>query len=77
MYTNKIGTATLAGHGLGNHLAIATSAYEPSKFTGIVGIDSSPLDYRGFESLREIKKNLNILQGINPTWSETQIKEFL
>ena len=42
MYENKLSMATLAGHGLGAKIALATSCYHFDKVTGVFAIDSTP-----------------------------------
>lgn len=49
MYKNKISTATLGGHGLGAKIALAVGCYHIDRVTGVVCIDSAPLDHRYFE----------------------------
>jgi len=42
MYENKITMATLAGHGFGGKLALATACYNLDRVTGVIGIDTAP-----------------------------------
>jgi pimeloyl-ACP methyl ester carboxylesterase len=42
MYANKISMATLAGHGIGGKIALATACYHHDKVTGYFGIDTVP-----------------------------------
>ena len=42
MWENKMSNVTLAGHGLGAHLATAVGGYEPTRVTGLVSLDSAP-----------------------------------
>lgn len=44
MWEHKISMATLAGHGLGVKLALATGCYNPERVTGIIGLDGCPMD---------------------------------
>ena len=50
MWENKISTATLAGHGFGAKVALATGCYYAERSTGIFSIDGGPLDHRFYES---------------------------
>lgn len=45
MYQNRISMATLAGHGIGGKIALATSCYHYDKVTGYIGIDTSPMNH--------------------------------
>ena len=48
-------TATLAGHGYGGKVALATGCYYPERSTGCFVIDSSPMDQRYHEAFHEMK----------------------
>jgi pimeloyl-ACP methyl ester carboxylesterase len=50
LWENKLSTATLAGHGYGGKVALATGCYYPERTTGVFVVDSSPLDHRYHES---------------------------
>jgi len=52
MYQNKISTATLAGHGYGGKLALATGCYHFDRVSGVYAIETSPMDHRYHEALR-------------------------
>lgn len=45
MYSNKISTATLGGHGIGGKYALLASSWSSLNTTGYFGIDYSPLNY--------------------------------
>lgn len=49
MWENKLSTATLAGHGYGGKVALATGCYNSERVTGVFAIDTSPMDHRYFE----------------------------
>jgi len=74
MYSHKISTATLAGHGFGAKLATAVGCYYPERVTGIFGIDGGPLDQRYHEAFHELKDNLERINGINLRGSRTDIE---
>ena len=40
MWENRISTATLAGHGYGGKVALATGCFNPERSTGVFVIDS-------------------------------------
>jgi len=44
MYDNKISMATLAGHGIGAKIALATACYHYDKVTGYFAFDSVPMN---------------------------------
>lgn len=62
MYENKISTATLGGHGFGGKLALATGCYHHSRVTGVINVDTAPMDHRYFEAFREFKDNIKKLR---------------
>jgi pimeloyl-ACP methyl ester carboxylesterase len=64
MYTHKMGTATLAGHGYGAKVALAAGCYNAEKTSGVFCIDSSPMDHRHFEAFREFKTYIKRLTTV-------------
>ena len=46
MYENKIGSATVGGHGLGAKIPLLLGTYRPELVTGFFGLNFSPLNYR-------------------------------
>lgn len=62
MWENKITSATLAGHGLGGKLAIATGCYHPERVTGIIGLDSCPMDQTYVQPYQELNSYLKSLK---------------
>ncbi|EGR30262.1 hypothetical protein IMG5_206927 [Ichthyophthirius multifiliis] len=78
MYSQKISTATLAGHGIGAKIALATGCYHSERVTGVFCIDSSPMDQRYHESFKEFKGYINELTQIDfNTWQQKDILLFL
>lgn len=78
MYTQKLSMATLAGHGLGAKLALATGCYHSERVTGVFAIDSSPMDQRYHESFVELKNNVQALTEVDlRTWNEKDVAQFL
>jgi len=67
MWSHKISTATLAGHGYGAKVALATGCYNAERTTGVFCIDSSPLDHRCFEAFREFRSYIKRLTTIELT----------
>lgn len=63
MYTNKISTATLAGHGLGAKVALAAACYHSERFTGFCGLDYSPVNYKNYEPVRELAGYIEALKN--------------
>jgi len=55
MYENKISTATVAGHGFGGKLALAFGCYHLDRVTGVMMVDSAPLDHRYFDAFKEFR----------------------
>lgn len=55
MYSQKLSMATLAGHGIGAKIALATGCYHAERVTGVFAIDSSPLDQRYHEAFKEFR----------------------
>jgi pimeloyl-ACP methyl ester carboxylesterase len=74
MYSNKISTATLAGHGFGAKLATAVGCYYPERVTGIFGIDGGPLDQRYHEAFHELRENLERINSIDLRAPRTDIE---
>lgn len=58
MYENKISTATVAGHGFGGKLALAFGCYHLDRVTGVMVVDTAPIDHRYFESFKEFRSNI-------------------
>lgn len=67
MYSNKISTATLGGHGVGGLLALKAATRHFDRFTGFFGLDFTPLDYNRFDAFNEVKKGALNLAQINLT----------
>lgn len=65
MYTHRISMATLAGHGLGGKVALATGCYHPNYVTGFYGIDTVPHNQHFYEPLHELRANLQALQSVS------------
>lgn len=66
MYTHRISTATLGGHGFGAKYALMASCYKSENVSGFFGIDYSPLNYNYHSFAHELKAALNYLITINP-----------
>jgi pimeloyl-ACP methyl ester carboxylesterase len=65
MYQHQISMATLAGHGVGAKVALATGCYHNEKVTGVAGFDSSPMNQYYHEPVRELRQYLNFLKTFN------------
>lgn len=65
MWEHKISTATLAGHGVGGKLALAVGCYHAERVTGIMALDTAPLNQHFIESYQEMNQYLSTLRGIN------------
>lgn len=72
MYENKISTATLAGHGFGGKLALAAACYHYNRVTGVINVDTAPLDHRYFESFKEFKKYVNVCKSIDMKYATSK-----
>jgi len=70
MYENKISTATLAGHGFGGKLALAVGCYHAERVTGVIGLDTAPLDHRYFESFKEFRYYVSKLRDLDLKFSD-------
>ena len=77
MWENKISTATLAGHGLGAKLALATACYNMDRVTGVVALDSSPMDQSYIQPYQELTGYLNSLKGVNMNRDFASISDHL
>jgi len=65
MWEHKISTATLGGHGVGGKLALATGCYHADRVTGVVALDTAPLNQSYIEAYQELNGYLSALRGIN------------
>ena len=77
MWENKISMATLAGHGLGAKLALATGCYNPERVTGIIGLDGCPMDQSYVQPYQELNGYLNQLKDVELGKGFTHISEEL
>ena len=77
MWENKISMATLAGHGLGAKLALATGCYNPERVTGIISLDRCPMDQTYVQPYQELNGYLNHLKDIELGRGFTHISEEL
>ena len=74
MHENKISTATVAGHGFGGKLALAFGCYHLDRVSGVMCVDTAPLDHRYFESFKEFKSNISKASEIDlNTWSNKDV----
>lgn len=64
MYSNRISMATLAGHGLGGKIALATACYHHEKVTGYFGFDTVPTNQYFFEPFHELRGYVGNLRDI-------------
>lgn len=55
MDQNKITMATIGGHGFGAKVATATATLHLDRFTGVMLLDSAPLDHTYHEAYIELK----------------------
>jgi len=67
MYENKIGSATLGGHGLGAKQALLMSCYNDQYVTGFFALDYSPTDYQYFEFAHAQRQFLEALSKLDLT----------
>lgn len=65
MYTHRISMATLAGHGLGGKIALATACYHSEKVTGYIGLDSVPTNQYYFEPFHELRGYVKNMRDIS------------
>lgn len=77
MYENKISTATLAGHGFGGKLALAVGCYHAERVTGVVSIDSAPLDQRYHEAFREFREYIDFCSHLDLSMSRPDVEHLL
>lgn len=64
MYEQQISTATLGGHGFGGKVALATGCYHAERVTGVVGVDSAPLDHRYYDAYKDFKGYIEKIKHI-------------
>lgn len=55
MDEKKITMATIGGHGYGAKVAAATAINHMQRFTGVVMLESGPLDHRYYEAWHELR----------------------
>jgi len=77
MYEQKISTATIAGHGFGGKLAVATGCYHAERVSGVIGIDTSPMDQRFHEPFAEFKQYIEKLTQIDMTRPRGELEQIL
>jgi pimeloyl-ACP methyl ester carboxylesterase len=77
MWENKISTATLAGHGIGGKLALAVGCYHAERVTGIMALDTAPMNQHYIESYQELNSYLSELRHFNTNRSLTNISNDL
>jgi|APCry1669189241_1035207.scaffolds.fasta_scaffold244546_1 pimeloyl-ACP methyl ester carboxylesterase len=65
MWENKLSTATLAGHGIGGRIALATGCYYPERSTGAFVVDASPMDIRYHEAFKEVRTYIERLSKVD------------
>ena len=65
--------ATLAGHGIGGKIALATACYHHDKVTGYFGIDTVPYNQYFFQPYQELRNYIKDLSSISLTRSFTSI----
>lgn len=65
MWEHKISTATLAGHGIGGKLALAAACYHSERVTGVMALDTAPMNQFYIESYQELNQYLNYLKDYN------------
>ncbi len=57
MDKHHITMATIGGHGFGAKLATATAINHMHRFTGVICLDSGPLDHRYYDAWHEMVEN--------------------
>jgi len=65
MWEHKISTATMAGHGIGGKLALAVGCYHAERVTGVMALDTAPLNHSYMEAYQELNGYLSALRSIN------------
>ncbi len=65
MYEHRISMATMAGHGLGAKIALATGCLHPERTTGVFAIDSSPMNQYHHQAAQELRKYLSEISNVN------------
>lgn len=65
MHENKIGSATLGGHGFGARLALLTGCYHSDYVTGFFGFDYSPMEYKNFDFIKQYRETLKAINEMD------------
>jgi pimeloyl-ACP methyl ester carboxylesterase len=65
MFDHRIGMATLAGHGIGAKVALATACYHHEYVTGYFAIASTPYDQFYYEPNHELRRYITHLGAMN------------
>lgn len=65
MYEYRISMATLAGHGIGGKIALATGCYHFDKVTGVLALDSTPTNQYYYEPFHQLRSYLQKIKNIN------------
>lgn len=52
--------ASIGGHGYGAKVATATAINNYNRFTGIISLDSAPLDHKYHEAYQELKSYVDV-----------------
>ena len=77
MYENKIGMATLGGHGIGAKIALAAACYHHEHVTGYFGLDSTPMNQFYHEAFADLRNSVNALSGVSTQRSYSALSNSL
>jgi pimeloyl-ACP methyl ester carboxylesterase len=80
MDDNRITMATIGGHGFGAKVATATAINNLNRFTGIISLDSAPVDHRYYEAYQELHKYVEVahklkIHTLSPTDAVKKLTE--
>ena len=65
MDENKITMATIGGHGYGAKVAAATAINNMNRFTGVMMLESGPLDHRYYDAWRELAEYIQFAADLD------------
>ena len=78
MDEKKLTMATLGGHGFGAKVALATAINNMNRTTGVINLDSGPLDHTYYEAYQELRSYVQVAQGMDlEKYDLIQAKKYL
>lgn len=80
MDENQITMATIGGHGFGAKVATVTANNNLNRFTGVVCLESAPVNHKYYEAYQELQKYVEIavkmnIHTLSPTEAVKQLSD--